>query len=473
MNKFLSYKTTLALLAALLVLVAFFGSARADQLEEWPSDDLQLTLFPVDELAPTNNVTLASYCDDVLQPPPCGDLCCGEDVCSQEIEFAQTLSKMVSVWSKFDISGHVRVRQATDFERIGRSTRNRQRLRARLALTYTANEEIRGGVRWTTGDRKLTLEPGDRRGSPLSYQDAGDVFDKFEFNLDRIFIRYDPHWLPHAWFVGGKFKHQVKLNPIYASPVGSLVWDEAAHPEGIAAGYAWNDWLGIDAWRLVATESAVLELSNSDDSSLFNMQVWLEKTLGPTLKVEAGVAWYDWHNLNPDDNRQISSENNAGNAVISLPVDSAGRTDVFASRFSIINPMLVVTYGNSEGSRLTHPIQFVGEAFHNTKSFDSGRDTGFSVGGQYGPALKSQRKKKGWKIYYTWNEVEQESVFTPVAQDDFQRATNFRGHWLGLDYFPWDNVESRLWLLSDKPILPINGSREEEWRARFDLTVYF
>lgn len=382
---------------AVFITVAFCGLAHSDeQPADWLSGEIQWAMFPEEELSPASAGTLTSFiietsCDEECATPTCADPCCGDSVSTQEIEFSHTLSKMASFWNKWDVSGHVRVRQGTDFERIGRPTRNRQRLRARLALTYTANEEIKAGIRWTTGDRKLALEPGDRRGSPLSYQDAGDVFDKFEFNLDRIFVQYDPNWLPGAWFVGGKFRHQIKLNPIYSSPIGSLVWDEAAHPEGIAAGYAWDDWLGIDTWRLVATESAVLELGNSDDASLFNMQVWLEKNISPLLKVEAGVAWYDWHNLNPDGNRQISSENNAGNAVISLPPDAAGRTDVFASGFSIINPMLVVTYDQSEDAWLTHPVQFVGEAFHNTKAFDSIRDTGFSVGGQYGPALKRQR----------------------------------------------------------------------------------
>lgn len=69
-----------------------------------------------------------------------------------------------------------------------------------------------------------------------------------------------------------------------------------------------------------------------------------------------------------------------------------------------------------------------------------------------------------------------------MAQDDFLRATNFRGHRLGLDVYPWQDVEARFWVLSDEPLLPIdpsstvdlvNGSRGEELRARMDITVYF
>ena len=98
------------------------------------------------------------------------------------------------------------------------------------------------------------------------------------------------------------------------------------------------------------------------------------------------------------------------------------------------------------------------------------------------PWATNDRNASEWKIYYTWKDVQQESVFTPVAQDDWQRATNIRGHWIGLDIFPRDNVEARIWILADQPIIPIDansridlagGSRKQEWRARFDMTLYF
>ena len=189
-------------------------------------------------------------------------------------------SKLDSFFKRTDVSGHVRVRHATDFERIARPTRNRSRLRARLGFTHHWNSEILGGIRFTTGDRKFFLEPDDRRGAPLSYQDTGDVFDKFEFNLDRIFITYSPESHPEFFVTGGKFRNPFRLNPIFSDPVGDLVWDEAAHPEGIAAGYTHQNLLYMDEIYWTVGQSIVLELANDDEASLFFTQVWATKRVG-------------------------------------------------------------------------------------------------------------------------------------------------------------------------------------------------
>ncbi len=432
----------------------------------------------VDTNRPSEVIQCAAYgCDD----------CAGDD------RRYKVLDNIVSFWEKLDVNGHVRVRHETDFERINRPTRNRDRLRARLGFTNTWNDEIKAGIRWTTGDRKFVLEPGDRSGSPLSYQDTGDVFDKFEFNLDRIFVTYTPYWLPDSFITVGKFAPTWKLNPIFSDPVGDLVWDEAAQPEGVAAGGTRKDFLGFDQFHTTIGESAVLELGNQDDASFFFVQLWGEKKLTTRWKVAPSFTWYNWSNLNPDGDTRISTENNAGNSVTQVGIDTTqiGETSpggtpvidgrplfVFDSGFNIVNPMIVMTYDDGDECSGVEPIQFVYEAFHNEDSFDAQRAFGYSLGTQYGPAItRPSRKQYDWKVYYSWNEVEQESVFTPVAQDDFQLATNFRGHWVGLDFYPWDDVELRFWLLSSKPLEPITvggvTSDETQWRFRADITAYF
>lgn len=204
----------------------------------WTDARLGRWVFQPAEQVPDPTETFTLRGQEAVVPVTEYETCetCGNATSECDCSFLDRLTSMVSAWEKWEVSGHVRARHETNFERIDRPTRNRGRLRARLALTYTANEEVKGGIRWTTGDRKIALEPDDRSGSPLSYQDTGDIFDKFEFNLDRIFITYSPHWLPEAWFTGGKFKNPIKFNPIFDSPVGDLVWDEAAQPEGIAGG---------------------------------------------------------------------------------------------------------------------------------------------------------------------------------------------------------------------------------------------
>lgn len=396
------------------------------------------------------------------------------------VETPKSAEKIKSFWDNVEINGHIRVRQETDWERINQPTRNRGRLRARLALTWNPDEEFKAGFRWTTGDRKIVLEPGDRRGAALSYQDMGDVFDKFELNLDRIFITYEPDWLPESFVTFGKFKFPGKLNPIFTDPIGDLVFDEAIQPEGIAGGCSWAPKYLFDEINFTAGATIVLEQGRADESSMVFTQLWATRHRN-NMTLEGGVTWFDWNNLNADGSTRISFENNFGNEVVQVgpnPEDV-----VFASGFNVIQPMLVVTFDDRDPCDRIHPVQFIWETFHNFESFDDSRDSGYSLGFQYGSAVKKTGRKRGdWKFYYTWNKVEQESVLTPVAQDDWQRATNFRGHWFGADYYVRNNIELRLWILGDRPILPINsqsqidlvnGSRQQEWRGRIDLTVYY
>lgn len=336
-------------------------------------------------------------------------------------------SEKKSFWDKTKVSGHVRVRHGTDFSRVNRPTRNRQRLRARLGLTYKHSDPIEAGIRFTTGDRKFALDAGDRSGSPLSYQDTGDVFDKVEFNLDRLFITYRPTIVPDLFITGGKFKHPVRLNPIFSSPVGDLVWDEAAHPEGVAIGYTLRDVFGLDEIYVTVGESAVLELGNHDDASLFFGQIWAERRFGSSVKMTASCAYYDWNNLNPDGNTTISTENNAGNSVTQVGIDTpqigvdnlnnpvidGSPLYVFDSGFQIINPMFTVTFGTEDDCSRLYPLQLVWEAFHNLDSYASDRDSGASAGFQYGPAVGKKGRSASSTIRTTMSSRKASSRRSP------------------------------------------------------------
>lgn len=386
--------------------------------------------------------------------------------CDVGVVCHQELYRFERFLSNFDIYGQIRVRQETDFERINRPTRNRQRLRLRLGATYQLNSAVKIGGRMTTGDRKSALEPLERSGAPLSYQNLGDAFDKFEFNLDRIYFELTPDCLPDTTVWLGKFRIPLKFNPIFEGPVGDLVWDEAAQAEGFAARRVLTDFCGADDLYLAGGISPVWELSNGNEAALYYSQIWADKRIAEPFQISVGATYFHWTNLNPNGNTDLSSQNNNGNATV--PVGPNPEDVIFASQFRILNPMLVFRIDSTNH----HPLLFAWETFVNFGSFSNDRDTGYSVGLSYGPASNSS-KQGNWELYYTWNSVEQESVFTPVGQDDFLRSTNFRGHMTGYRCFLWDNVPMRISFLSSKPIIPIGGSRETEWRGRIDLTANF
>lgn len=149
--------------------------------------------------------------------------------------------------------------------------------------------------------------------------------------------------------------------------------------------------------------------------------------------------------------------------------DSAAGVD---PDYHMDNPSSILALTLREHRLSNDPLRLVWETFYNAGAFRSDRDFGYSIGAAYGPAIDSA-KQGDWEIYYTWNSVEQESVISPVGQDDFLRSTNFRGQMIGWRRFLWDRVPVRVSFLSDEPILPINRSTETEWRARVDLTANF
>lgn len=107
-----------------------------------PSSLEELLFQPFDTVAAldADAITRSQFSPTYADVEPCDD--CGDSPCTCEDSLVDKVEAMVSFWDKVDISGHVRVRHETSWDRISRPTRNRGRLRARLAATYKPNDEI-------------------------------------------------------------------------------------------------------------------------------------------------------------------------------------------------------------------------------------------------------------------------------------------------------------------------------------------
>ena len=137
------------------------------------------------------------------------------------------------------------------------------------------------------------------------------------------------------------------------------------------------------------------------------------------------------------------------------------------SDFGIFNTIASLTW---EGWRT--PLTVAGEYIWNTQA-RGGHDQGWALGASLG-----KTKKKGdWRIYYQWQVVEQEAVFSPFAQDDFLLQTNHRSHVFGSNYQLADNVGLHLWgLISARDLTSAGAttdSDKDQWRLRVDLTIKF
>ena len=87
------------------------------------------------------------------------------------------------------------------------------------------------------------------------------------------------------------------------------------------------------------------------------------------------------------------------------------------------------------------------------------------------------RERHDWRVFYQWQRVEQESLFSGFAQDDFPLGTNFQGHVFGLSYGLASGIYIRPWVLMSEPIRTAgSGSFEDDdlqTRLRVDLNASF
>lgn len=358
-----------------------------------------------------------------------------------ELPSARTLLERVKV------SGDLRLRHESSFISTG-TDRHRQRLRLRVGADLDLSEEVRIGARVTTGD------PQDAR-SP--YQTWGDGGRKFDLNLDRAFATWTPAWGRGAWATAGKFGHPFRSNPIY----GELLWDADLQPEGVAMGWSGKDVGMLSDLRFVGGAYNVLERGAGTDAFALVVQGSASAKLADDVSMTASLGYLHFTNPTPGGATRILGDNR-GNATIDT--NSDGTADAYMSDFGLLNPILAVTMSGWE-----RPVTFAGEVFWNTQA-EGSRDFGWALGA----AIGSTRAPGDWQLYYQWQVIEQDAIFTPFAQDDFLLATNFRGHVFGGKYrfTPW--ADAHLFALVSRADDPAaGGSRSDDWRVRFDLTFTF
>ncbi len=364
----------------------------------------------------------------------------------QNAERDRALTAVRNLFDKLDIYGDVRFRHETDTNMDRRPTRNRERFRLRLGAIYRVTDEF---------DFEARLITGNATDPKSSHQNFGTGFESFDVTLDRINVTYRPKWLPDLWVTAGKFAHPFRVNPVY----GELVWDSDVQPEGITAGYSFtNEKMKIfDRLDLTVGEYLILQQNELDEASVFVAQVSGEKALTSKLDLFAALGWYRYSDLTPDGGLAFRLKN-ADNAIVH---------DEFVSRFSILNPIVALTYKG-----LTMPLTVSGEFIFNPRaSRDDGQ--GWAVGASYGQT----RKAKDWRLYYQYQHIDRDAVLSAVSQDDFTLATNFRGHMFGLEYQFTDAVGINLWtLLAERlssDFLFASNSGDDQWRFRVDLNIKF
>jgi len=316
---------------------------------------------------------------------------------------------------KIKISGDLRYRyEYIDLE--DRTTRNRNRIRARLMISAMVNDEWDVAFRMATGETDLIDDT--LIADPVSTnQTLGKFSSRKDFWLDLAYFDYHPTAVEGLNVLGGKIE-----NPFHVVGKNQLMWDGDLNPEGVALKYAKG--LGESATVHVSGGGFWLNEESSDaDTSLWGVQAYLKQDLGNSDYVLAGAGWYDYGNLQ-------SLEDEFGIGFGNTLVD-----DEWVNDYDILE--LFAEYGTEVAGL---PVALFGTWVENTAATTSG-DTAWLAGATVGKA----KDPGSWQFGYDYRDVERDAVLAVWNDSDFAAGrTGAEGHVLRFGYQAFKNVQFAL-----------------------------
>jgi len=355
-----------------------------------------------------------------------------------------SLSTLQDVWERLSFYGDLRLRLGSDDRYDSTRDRQRMRLRMRFGLKYPIAENIEIGARVVTGNDS---------GHPLSHVDFNDAYGNDPISIDRAYAKWRPGG-GDVYLMGGKFSQGWKLNPVY----GELLFDGDVQPEGGQAGWSYEGEGMLSQANVVVGQYFVNEGNDTADpeaTNVYSTQAQASANLALSEKADVLLALGFQAYTDPAATIGI----NRGNAT------SGSR---YASDFAILNPILAVDLDLG-----AQPLSLAAEWWQNLDANPGAagdKDTGYALGA----ALGSKKAKGDFKVYYQYQVVEQDSLFSFFAQDDFFAATNFKGHMAGVNYMLNDKVGLHLWAMRSKAEdSTLGGSAGNETRMRIDLNFSF
>ncbi len=359
-------------------------------------------------------------------------------------------------WERLDFFADLRFRHESNFLQDDRKDRHRERVRGRFGLKYKPIDEIEVGARLITGN-------SDDPNSP--HQDLGQVFNSFEISLDRFYLTYRPDWASGLWATIGKFGNPIKRNPVY----GDIVWDGDVQPEGLVIGYGYKGKPedALQGFNLAVGEYIVLEQSDASEAWVTMFHASVELSPVSDLNFAMAASYYLYTNQVPDGSPRVLADN-AGNELVDR--DNDGDADDFRSDFGIFNGFVSLGYDG-----LAVPFGVSAELIYNTRAHGD-RETGWALGAYLGKT--KYVKPWDWGIYYQWQVVEQDAIFSPVAGDDFLHQTNRRANVFGGKLQIFDFMHVHAWAMVSRLDHPIPGNARmdgdnDAWRVRLDLNLSF
>jgi len=314
-------------------------------------------------------------------------------------------SVLANNWSEsFKIKGDFRYRHEMIDEQDS-DARNRHRIRARLDLIGTVNQETKVVVGISSGSS-----------DPVSNnQTLSGSFSSKGLLIDKAYVEYTPAKVPGLKLTGGKM-----YNPFYKPAKSELVWDSDIRQEGIRAEYRVEmdnltlQFIGSGLW--------IEERSDGDDSYLMGGQAVLSYDMGESDMDIAGGASCFYYGNTKGFETFYDDKDSFGNSI------DGG--DNYANDYELLELFGAVSFKANE-----IPVTFLGDFVTNTAA-DS-LETGWLLGVRVGKT----KKPGSWDFRYNYREVKKDAVLGIFTDSDFRGGgTDAKGHEIGFSYLLLDKT---------------------------------
>ena len=323
---------------------------------------------------------------------------------------APALPDSIKWIDKIKWGGDFRYRHETIDDDSGSTTRDRNRIRARLKMEAEVNDEWDAIFRLATGSSDSPTSTNHTLGDS-----SDDSFSSKEVWMDQAYANYHPESMPGLNILAGKMG-----NPFYTVAKNQLIYDGDVSPEGCAVTYKWNLDDSTSA-QLAGAALWLAERSTDADTSIFGVQGLLKHELLGDSHILGGVSYYDFGNIQGKTLAGISANGNSTTG------------GVYNNDYDILEGFS--EYGFMIGEL---PSAIYGSYLRNMVSSNSG-DTAWIVGARYNKA----KDPGSWEASYNYRDVQRDAVVGGLNDSDFiGGGTDGSGHVFGFKYQLAKNVQA-------------------------------
>jgi hypothetical protein len=334
--------------------------------------------------------------------------------------------------------------------------RYRDRIRARLAVTAKATDNITLGLGLTSAEGQ---DP--RSGN----QSLTGVFNKKPIEIDLAYF----DWKFASWgdLIGGKMKLP------FVKGAQNLFWDNDITPEGVAFTFTRGIWFG-SAYNFWLQEVSGAENTLTSDPMMQGAQLGVRLPIGgSTLTLAA--HYYDLSSAQgrvapaaPFFNANANNNTTIGTGATLALLNDYEVFDVMAQLDTTLGSLPFQVW--VEAAQNQSPSGFVPPA--NTIAND--QDTAYSAGFLFGRASNP----KTWELGAMYQKVEKDALFAQLIDSDFAGGfSDNDGYVVRAGYAPVRNwVLNATYFVNQRNVERANGAGQTEVdynRLQLDFTVKF